>query len=127
MRCLAAFSKSYERPFFALFALLLVSQIFYWSMAPAAAEEAEHTQVIFQDDFEGYASGTYPNSPSGSGAAWQGPFIGGGNYDLEVSSTEANNGTKSLLMDKIDTPGPANYIRAIASFNQSTQNIIFID
>jgi hypothetical protein len=82
--------------------------------------------ILFQDDFDAYADGIYPDNPSGLGAAWLGPFEEvASTWLIEVSSAEQYNGLKSLLMDKIDLPG--NYIRAVASFNQSTDNIIYID
>ena len=66
--------KRVTRTHITLILLLLVTQVYFGSMASVAADDAEHVYVIFQDDFEegeagDWAISIFPDAPLGSGWA----------------------------------------------------------
>ena len=68
-----ALTKRDKRTYLMLIALLLVSQIYFGSIASVAADDTEHTYVVFQDDFEDGEAGDWTiNIPDEAplGSSW---------------------------------------------------------
>ena len=84
------------------------------------------TNILFQDDFESGTVGAFPDGASGDGAIWIGPIeeIGGLSYNMELINTLSHNGANSFF---IQTDDAGFWIRAVASFNQSSDNYVNID
>ena len=81
-----ALNKGDKRIPLLLTALLIVSQIYFGSLASVAAEDAEHAYVLFQDDFEDGEAGDWmidipPEAPPGSDWAVE---LDDGNHILSV-------------------------------------------
>ena len=79
-----ALIKRDKRTYLMLIALLLVSQIYFGLIRSAAADDAEHTYVIFEDDFEDGEAGDWTinipdEAPPGSSCAVE---LDDGNYVL---------------------------------------------
>ena len=82
--------------------------------------------LLFEDDFESGTIGAFPDGPNGSSAVWLGPFeeTVGLSYDMKVSNTLAYAGSNSFFMQ---TDTMSYWIRAVASFNQSSDTYVTID